>query len=50
MLNRIVDIYPDSEVEKVSRYPQWLGRMGVKIEYLTHIFQIDSVTDHLHDQ
>lgn len=45
MLNRIVDIYPDFEVERVSRYPQWLGRMGMKIEYLTPIFQIDLVTD-----
>jgi hypothetical protein len=47
MLNRIVDIYPDSEVESVSRYPQWLERVGMKIEYLTSIFifQIDSVTD-----
>jgi hypothetical protein len=45
MLNRIVDIYPDSEVESVSKYPQWLGRVGMKMEYLTPIFQIDSVPD-----
>lgn len=45
MLNRIVDICPDFEEDNVSRYPQWLGRMGVKIEYLTPIFQIDSVPD-----